>query len=123
MIRLKDDFIELDVIVEKYITRLVCVRNSKGKPMKDEDGKNIKEKIEKYNGFQVVPTNFAREGITLYGPVTNDKNKLLKTRSTIYDKFTNKFFVVNHRTEEIEKSLKTNNYKPIGFKLRANEVH
>jgi choline kinase len=115
MIRDKGDFIEMDVIVEKYKKRKRIVKDSDGNKVLQESGKTLKEYVNKYNGFFTLPTNFIKECITLYGPVSTQQNRVMKTRSTVYDKYSNKFYVVNHPFQEIEKTL--NSRPSIGFKL------
>lgn len=114
MIRDKGDFINLDIIVEKYKTKLIDVKVN-GKVALDETGKKLKEKVEIYNGCVITPTSFAKEGITLYGRALNHKYQIYKKRATIYDKFTQKFYVVNHTPEEIEQGLLRRS--SVGFKM------
>lgn len=117
MVKIDGDFAEYNIVVEQYKTKTVCMRDGSGRVIKDEEGKSIKEKIDVYKGFKVVPTFILREGITLYGPAQTIKNQTLKTRCTIFDKFTNKFYVVKHTTEEIAVSLRSDKYECLGFKI------
>lgn len=113
MIKDKGDFFELNIVVDKVKKKLVPLKQGK-KFILDEDGNKIQEEIEKYDGYYVVPTTFYKEGITLYGKATNDKNKIYKTRATIFDKYTQKFYIVKHTDEEIEQALLKRS--TIGFK-------
>lgn len=117
MVKDKGDFVQYDVMIERYKTKMMCVRDPKGKIMKDEEGKSVKERIDEYTGFQLVPTMFQKEGITLFGPVSNNRNQIMKTRSTIYDKYTQKFYVVKHTLKEIEDSLIGPKFEFSGFHL------
>lgn len=114
MIRDKGDYIELDVVVEKYKKTIISVKLN-GKPMLDENGKKIKEVREKIIGFFTVPTTFLKDGLTLYNPHVNEKNQVLKTKCTVYDKYTNKFFLVNHKASELDQKLSCKS--TIGFKI------
>jgi len=116
MIKDKGDFIELDVLIEQFKEKTVGVKGEDGKIKKDDVGKRVKEVVQEYTGFKLLPTTFSKEGITLYGPVTNHRNQILKTRSTVYDKFTQKFYIVKHRILEIETTL--NQRAIVGFKIR-----
>jgi hypothetical protein len=115
MIKDKGDFFELDIVVEKFSRK---VRNLKvnGKFILDEEGNKMKEEKEIYMGYVLNPTSFLKEGITLYGKTLNHRYQLYKKRSTIYDKFSQKFYVVNHMPQEIEKALLRRSY--IGFKTK-----
>jgi hypothetical protein len=116
MIRDKGDWIEFDIIIEKTRNKKVKIIGPDGSPLKDEKGNFIKETIEEYTGINVLPTTFLKEGITLHGSVLNGRNKLLKTRATVYDKYTQKFYLVKHRPEEVEQKL--NQRSSVGFQFR-----
>lgn len=119
MIKDKGDFFELDIVVEKFKKETRSLR-IKGKFILDENGQKVLEEREIYAGFVLNPTSFLKEGITLYGKTLNHRYKLYKKRATIYDKFSQKFYVVNHKPEEIEKSL-TLRSSSIGFKINKTK--
>lgn len=111
MIKDKGDFVDLDVIVEKYKKKRVRV--------KQEDGTMATEYEERYAGFYTLPTTFCKEGIVIWGPVANQKNKVLKTRATVFDKYSGKFYLVKHKPSEIEKSIiGPSDRNVVGFQLR-----
>lgn len=114
MIKHKGDHIELKVIVEKYKKKIVDSKIG-SKFLLDETGKRVKEAIEVYSGYLIVPTSFHRDGITLYGNSITSKFKLYKNRASVYDKYTNKSYLVYHTPEEIEESLKFRH--SVGFKI------
>lgn len=114
MLRDKGDYLELDIIVEKFKKQ---TRNLKvnGKYVFDELGNKIKEEREIYTGYIIVPTAFSKEGITLYGRTLNHQYRIYKNRSTIFDKYSQKLYVVNHKPDEIEQGL--NRRSSVGFKI------
>lgn len=114
MIKENNEFIELNVVVERFKKKEKIVKVN-GKPLVDEEGNIVKEVIEVYNGFFLVPTGFLKEGLTLCGSTPNDRYKLYKKRSTIYDKYSQKFYVVNHKKEDIYKGIYSR--PQIGFKI------
>lgn len=118
IIKDKGDDFELKVIVEKFKRVLVNVKVD-GKYMLDENGKKIKEEVEKYYGDILVPTTFRKEGIVIYGETPNHRYRVQKTKSTIYDQYSNKFYVVKHTTDEIEKAKSLRSI--VGFQLGKNQ--
>lgn len=117
MIKDKGSYFQLDVIVEKFKKKVVDVKIA-GKSVKDEHGRKIKEEIDVFVKDIIVPTTFYKESITIYGITLNDNYKLQKNKTTIYDKYSNKVYVVNHSVDELEKAK---NYKnPVGFQLSFN---
>lgn len=118
-IREKDEYIEVDVIAEKYKKKLVKVKDSSGNYVK-QDGEYVKELIEVFVKSYLVPTTFYKEGITLYAPAITSNDKLFKTKSTIFDKYSNKFYLVNHSISELDHILKVNEYNPkqVGFSIK-----
>lgn len=118
-IRQKDDYIEVDVIAEKYKKKLIKVKDNDGNYIK-QDGQYVKELVEVFVKSYLVPTTFYKEGITLYAPAITSNDKLFKTKSTIFDKYSNKFYLVNHSISELDHILKIDEYNPkqVGFSIK-----
>lgn len=112
----------LNVVVEKIATKVVDLK-VKGKLVKEEDGSVVKQVVEYVEKEVIAPTKFIKDGITLVGNEINSKYRVLKTKSTIFDKYTGKTYTVKHRPEEISAVLEQKNY--IGFKVgnQKNEVY
>lgn len=108
------EWITLNVIIEKYKQKFVNVKVG-GKVLKDEEGNNIKKEIDIFVKEVLVPTKFLKEGITMQGQTPNHQYRVQKTKSTIYDKYTNKMYVVKHTLDELGESL--NKRSIVGFQL------
>ncbi len=114
--RIKDDgeWIEFNVIIEKFTSKVVNVKIS-GKIIKDENGANLKERIDRFDREVLVPTNFLKSGISLVGRTPNHQYRIQKTKSTIYDTYSQKNYVVKHTVDEIKEALGRKN--PVGFQI------
>jgi len=116
-----EDYIEIDVIAEKYKRKLTKVKGEDGNFIK-EGKKYVKQYTDSYIGSYLVPTTFYKEGITLYSPAITMRDTVLKTRCTIYDKYSNKFYLVNHSKEELDKALiKEDKPHSVGFIVKPNK--
>lgn len=56
------------------------------------------------------------DGITKVDQYITSKNTISKTRSLIYDRYTNKYYTVDHPKDKILAALKTKPTNKIGFK-------
>lgn len=119
-IREKDEYIEVDVVAEKYKKKLVKVKDTDGRYIK-QDGKYVTELVDVFVKSYLVPTTFYKEGITLYAPAIAQNDRIIKTKSTIFDKYSNKFYLVNHSIIELDNILKINQYNPgqVGFSIKS----
>jgi hypothetical protein len=120
MIKDNGDYIQLDVIVEKFRKKVVNVKIA-GKPVVDDNGNKVKEEVEEYYGDILVPTNFYKTDIRVYGMTPNHRYRVQKTKSTIFDRSSNKFYVVKHTLDEIRKGLDKRSI--VGFQVGKNEIH
>lgn len=118
MIKDRGDFVELKVIVEKFKRKLVNVKEN-GKFLLDEHGKKVKEEVEQYKGDIIVPTNFYKESIRVFGKTANHRYQVQKTKSTIYDRDSQKYYVVKHTLEEIYQALRKRSV--VGFQIDRNK--
>lgn len=113
-IRDRGDWIELNVIIEKFKKKLVVAKMN-GKPLKDEDGKIVKQEVEVFEKEVLVPTRFLKSGITMNGQTPNHRYQVQKTKSTIFDSYSQKMYVVKHTQDEIEAGL--SNRGAVGFQI------
>lgn len=105
---IKDDgpFVWLDILVEN--TKWITVK------VKDELGNEVKQKIEKPDGYGTISTRFHRSAIGMISPAMKGK-KVLKTRSSFYDRTTDSFYTTKCSVEDLHRHTKA---KPItGFKV------
>ena len=108
------EWILLNVVVEKYRETLTNIK-VKGKPLKDPEGNNIKEKREIFVKDVLVPTSFLKSGISLAGETLSARYKNYKNKSIIYDTYTQRTYVVQHKAQDVMQGLMN---KPIvGFQV------
>lgn len=118
MIKTQGDFIELAVMIEKYKKVREILKDQDGRAILKTNGKPEKHYVSEVSGFFILPTNFMKEGITLYGQVYNERNKVLKTRSSVFDKYTNKFYLVKHEYQELQEALIEKDRQHLGFQVK-----
>lgn len=116
MIKITEDSIELKIVNPVYKIILQPVKDNRGRFVRDELKRIIKEEKQKFVKDLLVPHNFLIEGITSYGKTITSKNELAKKRSIVYDKYSARYYTVAHTTEEIHDALRKNPQRsPIGF--------
>lgn len=114
MIKDRGDYIQLNVVLERFRKKIVNVKLN-GKPVLDDNGKRVKEEVEEYIGDVIVPTVFEKDGIKMYAMTPNHRYRVQKGKSTIYDSNSSKFYVVKHTLDEIEQGIKKRSI--VGFRV------
>lgn len=107
--KIKDQgaWIEFNVVMDVY--------KDKEKLSKDADGNKVTNVEEVFVKEVLVPTSFLKDGISLIGTTINNKNQLRKTRTAIYDTYTQRTYVVKHTRDQVQQGLIN---KPIiGFQV------
>ena len=113
--KLKDqgEWIILNVVAEETKDKLVDVKIG-GKVLKDQEGNKIQKTVEVVVKEVLLPTGFLKSGITMVGSALSDRFRPYKSKSTIFDTYSQKHYVVKHTPEEIREGLIN---KPIGFRV------
>ncbi len=116
MIKTIQDLIELKIVNPIYKVVLQPVKDNRGRFVRDDLKRIIKEEKQKFVKDLLIPHHFLKEGITSYGKTITSKNELAKKRSIVYDKYSARYYTVAHTTEEIHEALyKDEERVKIGF--------
>ena len=107
MIRDDGPFIWLDIIVERK--KMVKVK------VKDENGNVVEDKVEKFDGYDLLNTRFSKHAISLISPSMNGRRKL-KTRTSFYDKTSDGFYTTKCTVEQLHQYTKPMSI--LGFQIK-----
>lgn len=93
------------VVRPVYRTELVPIKDNRGRKVKDDVGRIIKEEKDVFVKDVYMPTEFLLDGITLHGKTLTKAGTIAKQRCIIFDRYTGQYFTVAHSLEEISEAL------------------
>ncbi len=117
------DKITVQVVYPVYKTQTLPLKDSRGRRIKDDLGKYLKEERTVFVKYVNIPMSFSVDGITFHGGTLTTKGTVSKTQCTIFDRNTGQYYKVNHSQNAILEALSCNQYTPIGFLGHLQSAH